>query len=121
MSSEDVKRIAAALTGKKARLKSVSALPADTKAAKLPRDVRNGLEDQFGAKLGKVRVHVGGNARDVCKAVKARAFTHGTDIYLAKPADAKNTDLLAHELTHVIQQGGGRLPKPKAGKVLVSR
>lgn len=121
MKAEDVKQLAASLAGKKARAKSCPALPTGTKELKLPKDVKKGLEDHFGANLTKVRLHVGGNARDICKDLKAKAFTHGNDIYLAKPGDAKNQELLAHELTHVIQQGGGRMPKPRDGKALVTK
>jgi len=75
MSIEDVKQAAESLKGKKAKLKRYQTEPADTKAKKLPKDVLKGLEDHFGIKLAKVRVHTGGNIKDVCKELKAQAFT----------------------------------------------
>lgn len=118
---EDVASLAEDLKGKKARLKKCDDLPKDTKPVKLPKGVQKGIEDTFKVNLKKVRVHVGGNAKDVCKSLKAKAITHGFNIYVAKPADAKNEKLLAHELTHIVQQGNGKWPKPKDGKVLISK
>jgi len=120
--AEDVKAIAESLKGKKAKVKSLEAKPQGTKATKLPKDVANGLEEVFGAKLSKVRVHVGGNAADMCKEIKAKAFTYGNDIFLSKPGYAKDAKFLAHEMTHVLQQAGGKkMPKEQKGKVLVTK
>ena len=119
--ADDVKAIATKLKGKKAKVKPLDEEASGTKAAKLPKDVAKGLEEALGAKLGKVRVHTGGNAADLCKKLKAKAFTHGSNIFLAKPAYTKDTRLLAHELTHVIQQAQGKVPKPQKGKVLVTK
>ncbi|WP_254656683.1 eCIS core domain-containing protein [Leisingera sp. JC1] len=63
----------------------------------------------------------GGNAKDVCKELKAKAFTYGNDIFFMKPGDAKNPELLVHELVHVLQQGKGRIPKAKGGVALTSK
>ena len=122
MSADDIKRIAQGLARKKAKIKKLKTEPADTKGKKLPKEVQKGLEDHFRTKLSKVRVHTGGNLRDVCKEMKAKAFTIGENIYFAKDADAKSNDLLAHELTHVIQQSAGKMPKKaKPGTALVSK
>ena len=118
---EDVKAIAEKLKGKKAKVKPLDVAVTGTKSAKLPKDVAKGLQDLLGAKLDGVRVHTGGNAPDLCKQLGAKAFAQGSDIYLAKASDAKNSKLLAHELTHVVQQGGGRVPKAQKGKVLVTK
>ncbi len=83
--------------------------------------MKKALEDQLGVDLGKVRVHTGGNVPDLAKELGARAFTIGTDIFFANPGDAKDPEMLAHELTHVVQQGGGRMPKEKDGKALTSK
>lgn len=109
------------LKGKKAKRKRLTTAPEGTKGKKLPSDLRKGLEAHFGSKLSKVQVHIGGNAQDLCKELKAKAFTIGNDVYCARPASAKNTDLLVHELTHVLQQGRGRMPKPREGQALVSK
>ena len=89
MSKDVVKAKAEALKGKKAKVKKYKTEPADTKELKLPKPVRQGLEEHFsGAKLSKVRVHVGGNIKDVAKELKAKAFTIGQNIYVAKSGDA---------------------------------
>lgn len=119
---DDVKTIAESLKGKKAKFKALDVKPERTKAIKLPKAVSDGLQEVFGAKLNKVRVHFGGNAMTMCKEVKAKAFTNGQDIYVSKPAFAKDNALLAHELTHVVQQAGGKkMPKEQKGKVLVTK
>ena len=122
MGVEDVKRVAQGLARKKAKVRKLKTEPTGTTEKKLPKDVQKGLEEHFRAKLTKVRVHTGGNAKEVAKQLKAKAFTIGPNIYFAKPGDAKKHELLAHELTHVIQQSGGRMPvKAKPGTALVSK
>jgi hypothetical protein len=121
ISPQDITAQAEALRGKKARRKKLLTEPEGTKGKKLPSDVRKGLEAHFGSKLSKVQVHFGGNIKDLCKELKSKAFTIGNDVYFAKGADTKNPERLVHELTHVLQQGGGRMPKPKDGLAYVSK
>jgi hypothetical protein len=70
---------------------------------------RNSIEAQTGADLRDVRVHTGSAADALCREFEARAFTLGTDIVVADREYAAGTPdgerLLAHELTHVVQQG----------------
>lgn len=76
--------------------------------APLEPGVRALIEARLGVDLGHVRVHTDAEARRATHALGARAFTHGRDIWLGRgesPADAK---LLAHEATHVVQQGAAR-------------
>jgi hypothetical protein len=54
-----------------------------------------------------VRVHDDAAAHQAAKSLNARAFTHGSDIYLAANESAGDRRLMGHELTHVIQQAGG--------------
>jgi len=120
--AEDIKKIAEDLKGKKAKFKSLDGVPEGTKALKLPKDVLDGMKQVFGANLSKVRVHVGGNSAELCKQIKAKAFTSGSNIVVMKPGFAKDSGLLAHELTHVIQQAGGKkMPKEQSGKVLITK
>lgn len=74
----------------------------------LPENTRSGMEQAFGADFSGVRVHTGGNALQMNKELGAQAFTHGSDIYFdVGKFDTKSVSgkhLLAHELTHVIQQ-----------------
>lgn len=121
MADEKLKKIAEKLKGKKAKKKKLKDEPKDTKSAKPPKDVLETLEETLGADLKKVKVHTGGNVPDLCKDMKSKAFTMGNNIYLEKPGDAKNKELLAHELTHVIQHGNGKMPKEKKGEALVSK
>ncbi|HEX8336387.1 MAG TPA: DUF4157 domain-containing protein [Pyrinomonadaceae bacterium] len=71
--------------------------------------VRQKMESSFGFDFGQVRVHTGGQAQRAAVALGARAFTTGRDIYFARDQYQPNTSagrkLLAHELTHVVQQG----------------
>lgn len=122
MNKDDVIKIASEQAGKKAEVKKLSAPPTSDKQIKLPRDVKQGLEQHFDAKLTPVRVHTGGNIKDLCKQMKCKAFTIGPDVYVKKTSDAKNSELLAHELTHVIQKSQGRMPKKaRPGTALVSK
>ncbi|EDZ48527.1 conserved hypothetical protein [Rhodobacterales bacterium Y4I] len=118
---EEVKAEVEATKGKKAKRKNLKTAPEGTTEKKLPGDLRKGLEAHFGGNLGKVRVHSGGNAKDVCKELKARAFTVGNDIFVMKPAFTKDSAFLAHELAHVLQQGKGKMPKAKDGVALTSK
>jgi pyrrolidone-carboxylate peptidase len=67
------------------------------------------FEPRFGQDFGAVRVHSGAGASRAAEALRARAFTVGHDIVFGDGEYAPGTDdgrrLLAHELTHTIQQG----------------
>lgn len=77
----------------------------------LPGSVRDFFEPRFGYDFSNVRVHTDPNATEAARSVNARAFTLGRDITFRsreyQPNTAEGRRLLAHELTHVIQQGGG--------------
>lgn len=83
----------------------------------LPEEVRADMEPRFGADFSGVRLHTGGEALQMNRALRAQAFTHGQDIYLRPdrytPDSEGGRRLLAHELTHVIQQSGasGRIQR----------
>jgi hypothetical protein len=74
--------------------------------------VRSTMEAHLGIPLGDVRVHTDPNAQVSAKAMGARAFAHGKDIYLAPGESPTDLVLLAHELTHVAQQSG-KAPQPQ--------
>jgi hypothetical protein len=71
-------------------------------------ETRNFMESRFGHDFGKVRVHSDDQAADVAKSVGARAFTVADNIVFGRGEFAPSTEtgsrLLAHELTHVVQQ-----------------
>jgi hypothetical protein len=87
----------------------------------LPDEVRAAMEPRFGADFGGVRVHTGGEADDLNRQLSAQAFTHGQDIYMAAGQYAPGTPggnrLLAHELTHVIQQTDRKIERKLSGQV----
>ncbi len=89
---------------------SVEKLLAKTKGQgmRLPKDVQNGMEEKFGVKFDDVRVHTGEDAVQLTRLLGAHAFTHGYDIYFSEgkfnPTTSSGLFLLAHELTHVVQQ-----------------
>ena len=106
---EKIKKIAE--TNRKGKVVKAE-VPANSKGKPLDKPTRVAMEEAFGANFSKVRIHTGPEAKEACKALGAKAFTHGSNIFLAgNKADA---ELLAHELTHVVQQGG----RGAAGKVL---
>jgi hypothetical protein len=73
--------------------------------------VRSRMESAFNESFGDVRVHAGKRAGDAAGELDARAFTRGRDIYFREgeynPSTREGQELLAHELTHVVQQRGG--------------
>ena len=70
----------------------------------LPRGLRTRLEDSLGADLGKVQVHTGPTAHGLARELGARAFTHGQHIWLSARERPEDLGLMAHEVTHVLQQ-----------------
>jgi hypothetical protein len=69
---------------------------------------RNEMEMGFGADFSQVNIHTGSQAVQMNKELGAQAFTHGKDIYFNErkynPYSNEGKHLLAHELTHTIQQ-----------------
>lgn len=72
---------------------------------------RSFFEPRFGRDLSQVRLHTGADADHAARGVDALAFTVGNDVAFRQGYYSPNTDsgrrLLAHELTHTIQQGNG--------------
>ena len=77
----------------------------------LPHDVRGFFGSRMGHDFSSVRVHSGGDASAAARSVNARAFTVGRNIVFGAgeyaPATRGGQHLLAHELTHVLQQQTG--------------
>ncbi|WP_439695039.1 DUF4157 domain-containing protein [Mucilaginibacter sp. AW1-7] len=82
-----------------------SALPSDTMAS---------MNSRFNTDFSGVRIHTGATAETLSSSINAQAFTHGSDIYFNTGKFQPGTDsgglLLAHELTHTIQQGSVSQP-----------
>jgi hypothetical protein len=79
------------------------------------------MEPAFGVDFGGVRVHTDTQADTLNRALSARAFTAGRDIFFRQgeynPGSSSGRELLAHELTHVAQRGGHAVQ----GKLSVSQ
>lgn len=82
--------------------------PASGSNFPLPAGLRAPMESAFGADFGDVRLHADSAADRLNRSLHARAFTTGNDIYLRpaeyRPQENGGRQLLAHELTHVVQQ-----------------
>lgn len=87
----------------------------------LDRDVGDRIAPALGDSLHDVRVHTGESAAALARAVSARAFTVGSDVFFApgeyRPGTSDGNELIAHELAHVAQQRGA----PAAGPLTVSQ
>jgi hypothetical protein len=93
--------------------------------APLPARVRGDMERRLGADFGDVRVHTGAPAHESAASVGASAYTVGTDVVFQNgqydPESDQGRHVLAHELTHVVQQRSGPVDgSPVAGGVSVS-
>ncbi len=77
----------------------------------LDAETRAFMEPRFGADFSAVRVHIDAQAAASARAVNAHAYTVGRDIIFADrqhpPRSEQGYRLMAHELTHVLQPGGG--------------
>ncbi len=77
----------------------------------LPDSTNQFMSNAFGNDFSNVRVHTGSKAIQMNQDLNARAFAHGSDVYFNKgeysPESSSGKSLLAHELTHVVQQSGG--------------
>ena len=76
---------------------------------------RGRMESAFGADFSSVRIHSDEQSDRLSRSIQARAFTRGHDIFLRQgeyqPASAGGQRLLAHELTHVVQQNSGAVQR----------
>src|SRR5215469_15275723 len=89
----------------------------------LPGGLRSSMEQALGADFGGVRVHTDAQADHLNRALRARAFTTGQDLFFRRgeydPSSAGGQEVLAHELTHVVQQGStvtaGAIQRMKIG------
>ena len=97
----------------------------------LPDTVRASMDSAFSVDFGAVRVHSDSQSDALNQSLNARAFTTGSDIFFGggqyNPASGAGKELIAHELTHTLQQGAvgvKRTPnqvKPNADETLQRR
>lgn len=75
----------------------------------LPSTTQNEMSEGFGADFSNVKIHTGSQAVQMNQDLGAHAFTNGSDIYFNQgkfnPESKEGKHLLAHELTHTVQQG----------------
>ena len=92
---------------------------------KLDAATRERLQASLGVDLSGVRVHLDNEADRLAESVEAVAFTTGNDVFfrsgLYQPETSSGFRLLAHEVTHTVQQGSGPVEgAPGAGGVSIS-
>lgn len=87
----------------------------------LPAASKTEMESGLGADFSNVKIHTGSNAVQMSKDLNAQAFTHGADIYFNEnkfnPDTSSGKHLLAHELTHTMQQGAAGVQKKSSSKL----
>ena len=90
----------------------------------LPDETRTDFESRFGADFSDVSIHTGSKADEAARSINAEAFTVGSDVAFRSgaydPDSSSGKKLIAHELTHVVQQSGesvtGSDDTPRAAK-----
>ena len=72
-------------------------------------NVRKPMENAFNVDFSHIKIHTGGQSDTINRSLSARAFTSGQDIFFRNgeynPGNTGGQELIAHELTHTIQQG----------------
>lgn len=83
-----------------------------------PDSVRSSLEPQLGHDFSQVHIHTDAKADKLSQQLGAKAFTAGNDVFFREGAYQPGSDsgrgLIAHELTHVVQQGAARVSRQAA-------
>ena len=79
------------------------------KGSPMDKSTKDQMESAFGADFDGVQIHTDGQAAGMNQSLNSQAFTHGSDIYFNEgkydPGSTTGKRLLAHELTHTLQQG----------------
>ncbi len=84
--------------------------------------VQTKMGEAMGSDFSGVRVHTGSESNQLNEQLGAKAFTTGNDVFFRdgeySPNSGSGQELIAHELTHVVQQGSGAVPS--SGKMAVN-
>ncbi len=84
----------------------------------LDKKTKREMESGFGSDFSNVKIHTDANAVQMSQELGAQAFTNGNDVYFNEgkynPGSKEGKHLLAHELTHTVQQTGA---KQKSGTI----
>ena len=83
---------------------------ADGGAVQLPANIKEAMEQALGTNFGEVTIHADRHADRLNRSLRSRAFTAGHDVFFRQgeydPHSRTGQELLAHELTHVVQHNG---------------
>ncbi len=83
---------------------------------------RSSMEGAMGSDFSSVRIHTGQESDSLNRSLSARAFTTGSDIFFRSgeynPGSTQGQQLLAHELTHVVQQGAATVRTKRTARDL---
>ncbi|MEI1378398.1 DUF4157 domain-containing protein [Nostoc sp. UHCC 0926] len=81
----------------------------------MAKNIRHPMEVAFGTDFSGVKVHTDSQSDQLNRSIQARAFTTGQDVFFRQgeynPGSRGGQELLAHELTHVVQQNGGAVQR----------
>lgn len=92
----------------------------------LPNHTNQHMSSALGTDFSHVKIHTSNNAIQMNRSLNAKAFTHGSDIYFNQgeynPSGTDGKRLLAHELTHVVQQNKTPdIPQRRSAKESISK
>lgn len=83
----------------------------------LASSTRQFMEPRFGMDFSHVRLHTGQDAHQTASQIQAKAFTYGHHIWLGHSEGESDNRLMAHELTHIIQQGATYNPRVQMARL----
>jgi hypothetical protein len=92
----------------------------------LEEGLQRSMGQAMGAEFSGVRIHADAQSDQLNQSIQARAFTTGQDVFFRSgeynPGSRGGQELIAHELTHVVQQNGNGLPvQDKIGEQVIQR
>jgi hypothetical protein len=95
-----------------------------SRGTRLPTEVAARLSAALGTDISDAVIHTDSAAAQAAAAVNAHAFATGRDVFFGageyKPGTREGDELLAHELTHVVQDSEGRIPQASGEGLTVS-
>ncbi|MEO0868745.1 MAG: DUF4157 domain-containing protein, partial [Cyanobacteria bacterium J06642_11] len=87
--------------------------------------LRGKLESAMGADFSQVKIHTGSQSDQLNRSIQAKAFTTGNDVFFKQgeynPSSRSGQELIAHELTHVVQQGGSQMTAQRKSDAVIQR
>lgn len=87
--------------------------------------LQNSMGQAMGADFSRVRVHTDAQADQLNRSIQAKAFTTGQDVFFRQgeynPGSRGGQELIAHELTHVVQQNSGAVMRSPQQQMQLQR